>query len=117
MTLLQVQSLHHLGLGNIRPIEFNVLGLRRGIRGCGRSLFKVYFHPWRLRSILNAQRLCLEAARTRFDFDILFVQSEPDHDRVHVRCPACHAYWSWREGLPNDLRTAEGRRCAGCAAD
>jgi hypothetical protein len=114
MTLLQVQSLNHLGIGNIRPVEFNVLSLRRGIRGYGRSLFKAYFHPWRLRSILNAQRLCLEAARTRFGFDLLFVERGPEQDRVHVRCPACHAYWPWHEGLPNDLRTATGRRCPRC---
>jgi hypothetical protein len=116
MTLLQVQSLNHLGMGNIRPAAFNVLSLRRGIRGYGHSLFKAYFHPWRLRSILSAQRLCLEAARTRFGFDLLFVERGPEQDQLHVRCPDCHAYWPWREGLPNDLRTAAGRRCPRCAA-
>ena len=117
MTLLQIQSLNHLGMGNIRTLQTNILGLRRGIRGYGRSLFKVHFHPWRMRSILNAQRLCLEVARTRFGFDLLFVERGPDQDIVHVRCPVCHAYWPWRQGLPNDLRTTAGRRCPHCAAN
>ncbi len=114
MTLLQIQSLNDLGMGNVRTVKANILSLRRGVRGYGRSLFKVHFHPWRMRSILMAQRLCLEVASNRFGFDLLFVERSVDHDLVHVRCPACHAYWPWREGLPNDLRTAAGRCCAHC---
>ena len=114
MTLLQIQSINNLGMGNIRSVQTNILSLRRGIRGYGRSLFKVHFHPWRMRSILNARRLCMEVARARFSFDLLFIERGPNQDIVQVRCPACNTYWPWQEGLPNDLRTNAGRHCPRC---
>lgn len=116
MTLLQVQSLNNLQMGTIRPVRANVLGLRRGVRGTGRSLYKVYFHPWRLRSILNAHRLCEEVARKEYHFELLFVANRTDADRVEVLCPRCHQYWQWTEGAPNNLRIPIGRLCPTCAA-
>ena len=116
MTLLQVQSLNHLMMGNIRTVRNNVLGLRRGIQGYGRNLFKVHFHPWHMRSIVTARRMCLEVARTRYRFDLLFVERGPDQDIVNVLCPVCQAYWPWHEHLPNNLRATAGRLCPVCAA-
>jgi len=114
MTLLQVQSLSNLRMGTIRPVRANILALRRGVEGYGRSLYKVYFHPWRLRSILNAHHICEEVARTEYRFDLLFVSHTPAGKRVEVLCPMCHRYWTWTEGAPNNLRTPNGRRCPSC---
>lgn len=115
MTLLQVQSLNNLRMGTIRPVRANILGLRRGVEGYGRNLYKVYFHPWRLRSILNAHHVCEEVARTEYGFDLLFVSHTPAGNRVEVLCPRCHRYWQWVEGAPNNLRTFDGRLCPACA--
>ena len=114
MTLIQVQALNGLKKGNIRSADYGVLALRKGVYGRGEKLFKANFRPGAGSSWYNASKLCQEAARTLFDFELLFVQTLNHTDTVRVLCPACRSYWTWETNFKNDLRRPSGRLCTRC---
>ena len=114
MTLLHVMAMNNVDKGSIRPLAYGVIGLKRGVQGDGESLFRAKYWPGSLFSLKNAQILCLEAAKTRHHFDILFMDNAPWGDKVMVRCPRCNDLWPWQERLQNDLWQESGRMCSRC---
>lgn len=114
MTLLHVMAMNNVDKGSIRPLQYGVLRLKRGVQGYGESLFRAKYWPGSLFSLKNAQILCLEEAKTRHHFDILFMDNAPWDDKVMVRCPRCNDFWPWQERLQNDLWQEPGRMCQEC---
>lgn len=114
MTLLHVMALNNVSKACIRPVEYGVMGLRKGSTGYGDVLFQANYRPGSLFSLKNAQILCRETAKEHYRFDILFVDHAPWADEVNVLCPRCNGYWTWNETLENDLRQESGRLCSEC---
>lgn len=114
MTLFHVMALNNVAKASIRTLGYGVMGLKKGVRGYGNTLFQAKFRPG-LFFMKNAQMLCREAARG-LHFDILFIEPVKGADQVNVLCPQCNEYWTWQDTLENDLAQESGRLCAECRA-
>lgn len=113
-TLIQVKSLRGLNKGSIRIEDPGTLTLKKGIDGYGKPLHLTRYRPGVIKSWKNARAICQEVARTRYRFDLLFIDNHPAPERVRVLCPRCLTYWNWDESLSRNLGQEHGRLCPHC---
>lgn len=116
LTLIQLKALNQLRKGWVQPLETGVMTLLpAGKTAPEDGLFRARFRPGGPKSVNIARCLCLEVARQRYRFDLLFVKAPPFQESVAVLCPHCRQYWTWHESSPNNLLKRSGRLCTACA--